>query len=192
MGKKVIKPWTVLQSEYLFQEPWFTVRRQRMALPDGAIVPSYYILDYPEWVCTIALTKEGKMILVRQYRVGIGRVLSELCAGVVDPEDAGCMDAAKRELLEETGYGNGNWRLLMTTSANPGTHSNLVYCFLATDVEPVAEARPEETEDLAVEFAEPAQVLAMLQRDEIIQSIHAAALWKYFYQLRAADFKDVL
>ena len=88
---------------------------------------------------------------------------------------------AKRELLEETGYGNGTWKLLMTTSANPGTHANLTYCFLATDVEKVEESHPERTEDLSVELCDPEEVLRMLQNDEILQSMHAVALWKYFY-----------
>lgn len=178
---KQIEQWKVLSSEYLFKEPWLTVRRQRMELPDGNVVPSYYVLEYPSWVCTIALTREGKMIMVRQYRPGLERVLLELCAGVVDPGDDSCMDAAKRELMEETGYGRGEWQLLMTTSANPGTHNNVAYCFLATGVEKVDEAHPEKTEDLSVELWEPTEVLKMLQRDEIMQSMHAAALWKYFY-----------
>lgn len=181
MEEREIKKWKLLSSEYLFREPWLTVRKQRMELPNGAVVPSYFVLEYPEWVCTIALTKEGKMVMVRQYRAGIEKVLLELCAGVVDEGDASLADAAKRELLEETGYGNGTWRLLMTTSANPGTHANLTYCFLATDVEKVEESHPERTEDLAVELCDPEEVLRMLQNDEILQSMHAVALWKYFY-----------
>lgn len=186
---KEIQKWKILQSEYLFKQPWMTVRKQSMELPNGVVMPSYFVLEYPSWVCTIALTKEGKMIMVRQFRVGIGKVLLELCAGVVDPEDVAFMDAAKRELLEETGYGQGKWELYMTTSANPGTHTNLTYCFLATDVEKVAAARPEKTEDLSVELWEPEEVLSMLQKDEIMQSIHAAALWKYFYNHRNREGK---
>lgn len=181
MEKKKIEKWKRLSVEYLFREPWLTVRKQRMELPTGAIVPSYYVLEYPAWVCVVALTKEGKMVMVRQYRVGIEKVLLELCAGVVDPEDVTFMDAAKRELAEETGYGNGTWELYMTTSANPGTHTNLTYCFLATDLEKIGEAHPEKTEDLSVELCEPEQVLEMLQKGECLQSIHAAVLWKYFY-----------
>lgn len=184
MERKEIKKWKCLSSEYLFQEPWLTVRRQRMELPDGTVVPSYYVLEYPAWICVVALTKEGKMIMVRQYRAGIEKVLLELCAGVVDPEDATFMDAAKRELLEETGYGNGKWELYMTTSANPGTHSNVTYCFLATDLEKVEESHPEQTEDLSVELWEPERILEMLQKDEILQSMHASVLWKYFYNRR--------
>lgn len=178
---KEIGKWKLLQSDYLFKEPWLTVRKQKMELPDGVVVPSYFVLEYPAWVCVVALTKEGKMIMVRQFRVGIERVLIELCAGVVEPEDTTFMDAAKRELLEETGYGNGKWELYMTTSANPGTHTNLTYCFLATDLEKIGSSHPEETEDLSVELWQPEEILNMLQKDEILQSIHAAVLWKYFY-----------
>ena len=88
MEEREIKKWKLLSSEYLFREPWLTVRKQRMELPNGAVVPSYFVLEYPAWVCTIALTKEGKMVMVRQYRAGIEKVLLELCAGVVDEGDA--------------------------------------------------------------------------------------------------------
>ncbi len=182
--RKEIKKWKTLVVEYLFREPWMTVRRQRMELPNGNIVPSYYILEYPAWVCVLAFTKDQKMIMVRQYRPGADRILTELCAGVVDADDATFMDAAKRELREETGFGGGNWRLFMQVSANPGTHNNMTYCFLATGLEKLEEAHPEATEDLAVEFYEPSEVLKMLEKDEIIQAIHAAALWKYFYAMQ--------
>lgn len=181
---KEIKKWKVLQSEYLFNEPWLTVRRQRMELPNGSVVPAYYVLEYPAWVCVIGITEEGKMLMVRQYRPGLERVSCELCAGVVERSDVSYEEAAKRELLEETGYGSGTWELFMTTSANPGTHNNLSYCFLATGLRKLTEPHPEATEDLSVEFYKPEQVLEMLEKDEIVQSIQAAALWKYFYKMK--------
>ncbi|MCC8173954.1 MAG: NUDIX hydrolase [Odoribacter sp.] len=178
---KEIQKWKVLGSKYLFKEPWLTVRAQKMELPNGIIIPSYYVLEYPSWVCTIAITKKGKMLMVKQYRAGAEKVLTELCAGVVDDTDKSPLEGAKRELMEETGYGKGEWKLFMTTSANPGTHSNFTYCFLATDVEKVSAPSPESSEDLAIELLEPSEVLSLLKEDKILQSIHAAALWKYFY-----------
>lgn len=178
--EKKIENWEVLSSEYIATEPWFTVRKEKVKLANGQILPSYYVLDYPAWICVIAITKDGKMVMERQYRHGLGRVAYELCAGVVDPTDASYMDAAKRELLEETGYGNGEWSQLMQLSANPGTHSNIIYCFLATDVEPVTEQHLEITEDIAVELLEPEKVKELLMADEIVQAMHIAPLWKYF------------
>ena len=104
MEKQKIENWKVLRSEYIAREPWFTARRDEVQLPNGNVIPTYYVLEYPAWICVIALTKEGGMIMERQYRHGIGRVDYELCAGVVDPTDASPLEAAKRELLEETGF----------------------------------------------------------------------------------------
>lgn len=179
MSDLQIEKWNVLHSEYLFREPWFTVRREKVQLPNGNIIPSYYVMDYPSWVCVIAVTRDKKMVMVRQYRHGLKRVSYELCAGVVDPEDATCLDAAKRELWEETGYGNGNWKQWMLLSANPGTHSNLTSCFLATDVEQISAQHLEPTEDIAVELLDIHDVEQLLLRDEMPQALHVAPLWKY-------------
>lgn len=175
-----IKKWKVLHSEYLSREPWFTVRREKVELPNGSVIPSYYVLEYPVWICILGITKEGKMVLIRQYRHGLGKVSYELCAGVCDDTDDSYMEAAKRELLEETGFGGGEWEEWMVESANPGTHTNLVHCFYATGLEKVSEQQLEQTEDIVVELLDAAQVKELLLNNEIIQSLHAAPLWRYF------------
>lgn len=180
MREQKIEKWKVLTSEYIAREPWFTVRREKVQLPNGSVIPTYYVLEYPAWINVIALTKDGRMIMERQYRHGLGQVNYELCAGVVDPTDATPMDAAKRELLEETGYGRGTWQQLMVVDVNPGTHNNLTYCFLAIDVEPVMERHLEETEDIAVELLTCEEVKELLMQDEILQASHVAPLWKFF------------
>uniref|UniRef100_UPI0040388303 NUDIX hydrolase n=1 Tax=Segatella hominis TaxID=2518605 RepID=UPI0040388303 len=100
-------------------------------------------------------------------------------AGVVEKgEDP--MDAAKRELMEETGIGGGNWQEWMTISANPSTHTNLTHCYLATDVEPLGEQHLDQGEDLEPRMFSREEVLDMLQKGEIWQALMAAPLWKYF------------
>ena len=126
------RPWKVLNSEYLAHEPWFTVRREAVELPGGARIPSYYVLEYPDWVNVIARTDDGRFLLIDQYRHGLGRTSYEIVAGVRDPQDATPLDAARRELYEETGYGGGEWKEYMVLSANPATHTNLTYTFLAS------------------------------------------------------------
>lgn len=180
MEKQEIKSWKVLSSGYIAREPWFTVRREKVQLSNGSVIPSYYVMEYPAWINVIAITREGLMVMERQYRHGLARVDYELCAGVVDPTDATPLDAARRELLEETGYGNGTWKQLMVTCVNPGTHTNLTYCFLATGVEKVTERHLEPTEDIAVELLSPEEVRKLLEEDRIMQALHVAPLWRYF------------
>lgn len=62
------KAWKTVSSKYLFRRPWLTVRCEDMLLPNGNHIPEYYILEYPDWVNTIAITKDGKFVFVRQYR----------------------------------------------------------------------------------------------------------------------------
>lgn len=178
------KTWKILSSEYLFRRPWLTVRRDDVLLPNGNRIPEYYILEYPDWVNMIAITQEGLFIFVRQYRPGIRRTLYELCAGVCEKEDASPLISAQRELLEETGYGNGNWQEYMVSSPNPSTHTNLTHCFLATDVELIAPQQLEETEDLTVHLLTVDEVKHLLLNNEIMQSLHAAVLWKYIAENR--------
>ena len=146
---KKIEKWKLLDSTYIIRRPWLTARRDTVQLPDGRINPEFYILEYPTWVNVIAITKAGKFVMVEQYRHGLQDVFTELVAGVAEKGEQP-LDAARRELLEETGYGNGNWTLHTVLSQNPSATTNLTYSFLATDVEPIAGQHLDATADLAV------------------------------------------
>jgi ADP-ribose pyrophosphatase len=182
--------WKVLQSEYLFNEPWLTVRRDSVELRNGRRIPAYYVLEYPEWVNVIAITKEKRFVFVRQYRHGIGSVNFELCAGVCEKKDVSPLISAQRELLEETGYGNGVWEEYMTVSANPSTMNNLCHCFLARDVEKIDEQHLDDTEELSVHLLSLEEVKDLLEKNKIKQSLMAAPLWKLMSEeKRSPHFK---
>ena len=138
---------------------------------------------YKRQVNTIAITKDGQFVFVRQYRPGIERTCYELCAGVCEKEDASPLVSAQRELWEETGYGKGNWQEYMVISANPSTHTNLTYCFLATDVELIDHQHLEATEDITVHLLTLEEVRSLLDKNEIMQALNAAPLWKYIANL---------
>ena len=107
--------WKTLETEYLIREPWLTARRDKVELPTGVVLNDYYVLEYPDWVNTIAITREGDFVLVRQYRYALGVTSMELCAGVIEKDETP-LEAAQRELLEETGYGKGTWQTRMSHS----------------------------------------------------------------------------
>ena len=109
--------WKTLKSEYLFKRPWLTARRDTCQLPDGRINDEYYVLEYPTWVHVLALTKDGDMVIIRQYRHGLGRTCFEIVAGCVE-EGEDPLVAAQRELLEETGYSGGEWSEVMQFTAD--------------------------------------------------------------------------
>ncbi len=176
---KEIKKWTTLESRYIIQRPWLTARVDKVQLPDGRINPEHYVLEYPEWVNVIAVTTAGQMVLVRQYRHAIDEVLLELCAGVCEAGETP-EQAARRELLEETGFAGGSWREIMTIGQNPSICDNITHCFLAEGVERVADQSLDESEDIEVVILSRDAVRAMLDRNEMLQALMAAPLWRYF------------
>ena len=173
------QPWEVLESTYLSRKPYMTLRQDRVRLPNGVVIDDFFVLEYPAWVNVVAVTPDDRLVLVRQYRHGLGRVGVELPAGVVDPGDASLEAAARRELLEETGYGGGTWSPLCVVSANAGTHSNLAHSFLAVGVEPLAPPSPEATEDIQVLTVPVVEVTRLVDEGQMVQAQHMAPLLKY-------------
>lgn len=174
-----IEKWKILESRYLIRRPWLTARVDKVELPNGVVHPEYYVLEYSTWVNIIAVTTDGRFVMVEQYRHGLGDVFTELVAGVAEKGEEP-LQAARRELLEETGFGGGEWQLYTVLSANPGSMNNLTYTFLATGVEKISAQHLDETEDIAVRLLTTDEVKAMLLSDEMKQSLMAAPLWKYF------------
>ena len=177
---QTIKEWKVLESEYLVRRPWLTARRDRLELPDGRIIPEYYVLEYPDWVNVIAITKDGQFVMERQYRHAARKISLELPCGVME-EGETPLEAAQRESLEETGFGGGQWKKLMELSPNPSAMSNTTHCFLAIGVEKIAEQHLDETEELSVLFMTKEEVKRMLNENQICQALMVAPLYKYIY-----------
>lgn len=172
--------WTVLSSEYLIRRPWLTARRDVAQLPDGRINQEYYVLEYPDWVNIIAVTEEGDMVMERQYRHGLGNTCFELPCGVIEAGETP-LQAAQRELLEETGYAGGHWQEWMVLSPNPATSTNLAHSFLVTGARKVSGQHLDATEDIQVHLLKPAYVKQLLVENQILQALMAAPLWKFFY-----------
>lgn len=178
--KSTLKCPRVISSEYVFRRPWLTARKDVLQLANGRINPEFYVLEYPTWVNIIAVTREGRYVMVRQYRHGLGRIGLELCAGCVE-EGEEPEAAARRELLEETGYTGGRWTLQAVISGNPSTTNNLSYCFLAEDVELTDTQHLDATEEIEVVTLSRSELLDLMLSDEMKQSLMLASLWRYFY-----------
>lgn len=173
------RKWKVLDSQKLLSKgTWMNLRQERVQLPSGAIVPEWFVLEFPDWINVIAITKEGNFVMEDQYRHALGETHYELVAGVIDPGESP-LEAAQRELSEETGFGGGKWELFMTVSPNPTNHTNLSYTFLATGVEKLKEQHQEPTEDIHIDIFTPSEVKELLESGQIIQALHLAPLWKY-------------
>lgn len=173
-------PWRVLDRRYVLdRRPYMTLREDTVALPNGAVIQDYFVFEYPDWVNALALTTDNQFVLVRQYRHGNEGIHYELPGGVADPHEPHLL-GAQRELLEETGYGGGEWMPWVTLSPNPATHTNQCHIFLATGVQKMDNQQLDSTEDIAVRLLGVDEALKMLRIGGVSQALHSAALWRYF------------
>ncbi|WCL51335.1 NUDIX hydrolase [Leptospira sp. GIMC2001] len=143
---------------------------------------TYYALESKSWVNVIAISKSGKIVLVRQYRHGIHEYCLELPGGIVDESgDDAPLISAKRELAEETGYTSNNWEQIGKVSGNPAVFNNWCYTFLARDAEKTLELDWDESEEIDI-FEEDIASIPGLIRDGVIHhSMMVAAFGFYFY-----------
>jgi len=98
-----MKPWKLLNSEYLVDAPWLKVAKETCELPNGKVIDDFYTLWQPNWVLILARTTEGKWVMTEQYRHGTGKIALEFPAGIIDKGETP-EQAAIRELQEECGY----------------------------------------------------------------------------------------
>lgn len=179
----MIKKWDVISSNYISKHPpWAVFRKDHLRMPNGNEVPNYYVIEYPDWINVLGITTDAQFVLIRQYRHALGEISFELAAGVID-EGETPLQAAKRELLEETGYGNGHWETWTKLCANPATHTNYTYSFLATGIEKIQAQNLEASEEIEVHLFNKKQVIELLNSNQIAQGLQAAVLWKYFAEV---------
>jgi 8-oxo-dGTP pyrophosphatase MutT (NUDIX family) len=156
----------------------YKVWKDHCSHPDGR-QGDFYSIDAPDWVLVLAFTEEQKILVVRQFRFGLGQLTWEIPAGVMEkgesPEVAGA-----RELLEETGYGGGDFRCFGTLRPNPALQSNRVFLVVAKGVCPLAGQQPDSHEELQVVTLSIGQFEQKITSEEIDHAIVVAAWsrWK--------------
>lgn len=174
--------WEVLRSRYIVKDRWISLRADDCRTAAGDLVAPYYVLEYPPWVSIVAITPEREVVLIRQYRHGIARVILELPGGGMDDRDAGPLDAAKRELLEETGYDAEHWHEAGAFLASPHNHTNTSHAFLALGARLTAAPQHEVTEQIEVVLMPLEELIECAYRGELAHAHHLATL---FFALRA-------
>lgn len=145
----MIKNWKHLRQEQGPDLSLFKVRFDYLKNPRNDKTVRVVVLESNDSVTVIALTARQEIVMVRQLRFGTGRESLELPGGLVD-DGEGHEQAAKRELLEETGYGQGKWRYLGRIDSNPVYMNSEVHQWLVSDVQFVQKQQLDEAEHVEV------------------------------------------
>ncbi len=159
--------WETLQRREVFDgSPWIRVYLETLRLPDGSLVDDFYTVQTHDFVSIVALNAAGELLMLRQYRHGVHGIALNFPAGYIqEGEDA--LLAARRELLEETGYGEGEWEGLGSFIVDGNRGCGRVHYFMARNVLPLQEPCSGDLEEQQVLLLTAAEVSFALQRNEI-------------------------
>lgn len=172
-----IKPWRVLSSRTLYEDPWVRMRGDACETASGKVLGSYHVLEYRDWSHVVAIDTDDMVILVRQYRHGAGIIAPELPGGMVDDGESDPAAAAARELMEETGYHAPSIRHVLTLSPNTATHANRMHISLAERVTPTGTQHLDGSEAIEILRVPVAEAVQLALTGGIQQAMHVAALF---------------
>ena len=179
--------WEEVYSEKLVSDEWIEFRRQAYRFPDGTVFEPFYTYSRRDYVVIVASDEDGKYLCVRQFRQGIRKVTTEFCAGGIERSDGkqyggsqdtsseNALEAAKRELREETGYESDDWKHLLTIPSNATIADNYAHLYVAKNCRKVASQDLDETEFLNVKLYTADEIEEMISNGEFPQSMHVVA-----------------
>jgi len=151
------------------------LRVDHVRLGTGAEIDEFHLLEYPDWTCIVCRTQEDEIVMVEQYRHGIERVIRELPAGVVGEAEP-ALEAAKRELLEETGYESDAWISLGRFSTEPSRHSNWAHFFFAGESRRVSAPDLDESEDVDTLVVPLDELKRQMENGSLVHGVQLSAL----------------
>jgi ADP-ribose pyrophosphatase len=145
----MIKPWLTLSSRNIVSDRWLTLRADACELPNGHVLDPYYVIDRPSWVCIVALTDDGDVILTNEYRQAASLIALGLPGGIFEPGES-AIATAERELMEEAGYRCRSWREIGACHANWKNHTNKLHIVLGRGAEPHGAQSLDPGEDIEI------------------------------------------
>ena len=178
--------WEEVETKHILQNEWIDFRESSFRFPDGSVYGPFYSYSRRNYVVIVASDIDRNYICVRQFRQGIKQVTTEFPAGGIERADGReygdqneaaeeALAAAKRELLEETGYESKEWRHLITLPSNATIADNYAFIYEAKNCRKVSGQELDETEFLNVELIAKEKLEGMVHRGEFQQSVHVMA-----------------
>jgi ADP-ribose pyrophosphatase len=171
--------WELVHDEQIIKDQWIDMKAATYRLPDGREIGPFYHYSRRDFVVIVAMDENGDFICVRQYRQGICRITTEFPAGGLEDGESP-IEAARRELAEETGYTCGEMELLLSVPASPTISSNISHIVLAKDCRPVGEQSPDPYEFIEICTIVPEEMPELIRSGEFPQPGHILGylLWK--------------
>ncbi len=170
-----ITPWQVLERRLLVDSTHVKVWEDRVRLGNGREIDDFCVIESPDWAAVLCITVEGQVALVRQYRHGLGGESWELPAGTLEASEEP-LSAAKRELLEETGYASEDWRPLLLASVDPSRQTARAHFYTAVNARRVAAPRLDASEELLTVLVSKAEVMSLIESGRLMHGLHIAAI----------------
>ncbi len=186
--------WEEVSVEHIVNDEWIDFRRSAYRFPDGNVFEPYYSYSRRNYVVIVASDTEGNYLCVRQFRQGIKKVTVEFPAGGIEVKDSTgnahdnnlsnnykvdekvALEAAVRELKEETGYVSDEWKHLITVPSNPTIADNYAYIFEAKNCRKVTEQELDDMEFLNVEKYNLCDIDTLINDGVFLQPMHIMAL----------------
>jgi ADP-ribose pyrophosphatase len=169
------KKWSVLSSREIFKTRFFSLRSDECRLPDGRVMPNYYVCSFTPWVQVIPVTPDHQVILVRQYRHGIGKTTLEFPGGAVSSHEVTEAEkAGLRELREETGFSSARVQHVGTHNPNPAFQNNELFTFIAWDCEKSGDQELDPFEDIEIELVPLKSLPSLIYTGRIQHSLIVA------------------
>ena len=167
--------WQVLSDTALVSRTWLEVREQRVRLGNGNEIEQFHLVNGPHWTAVLCLTTDRHVVLVRQYRHGFGGASLELPAGVIEPSEAP-IDAARRELLEESGFEATTIEPLLSAAPEPSRSTTRAHFFFAQGARAVAAQQLDHSEEMEVVLVPVPELLELIDHGQIVHAAHIAAI----------------
>ena len=180
--------WEEISTEHIVQDEWIDFRRSDYRFPDGKVFGPFYSYSRRDYCIIVASDEEGNYLCVRQFRQGIRQVTTEFPAGGIERKDGrqygtghgpevaeDALEAARRELLEETGYESDEWRFLCAIPSNATIEDNYAYIFMAENCRKAGAQHLDETEFLGVRRYSASEIQEMIDKGQFQQAIHILA-----------------
>lgn len=162
-----LKLWRTITSRDIIEElPWLKLSVESVLLPNGQKIDNFYQVQLPEYAVIVALTEDGQIIMEREYKHALKRIVLNLPAGYLDSNEKPLV-CAKRELLEETGFVADDWLLLGCFLADGNRGCGKAHLYVARYAHQVTEPDPGHLEELETYLMEPANVVEAIRCGEV-------------------------